>query len=98
MILIDSFFYGKWVFTVYNIVHYNVFRANSILYGVEDWKYYLINGFLNFSFCFPLALVSFLVPLLVWLYGQGKYIARGFIKDDQSNIDEDSFLGDLEKY
>ena len=89
MILIDSFFYGKCVFTVYNIVHYNVFRANSILYGVEDWKYYLINGFLNFSFCFPLALVSFLVPLLVWLFGQGKYIARGFIKDDQSNIDED---------
>ena len=59
MVLIDSFFYGKWVFTIYNIVHYNVFRANSVLYGVEDWKYYLINGFLNFSLCFPLALVSF---------------------------------------
>ena len=36
MVLIDSFFYGKWVFTIYNIVHYNVFRANSVLYGVED--------------------------------------------------------------
>jgi len=89
MVLIDSFFYGKWVFTIYNIVHYNVFRANSILYGVEDWKYYLINGFLNFAFCFPLALLSFVVPILIRLYSQGNYVVRGFIMDDQGNIDKD---------
>ena len=86
--LIDSFFYGKWVFTIYNIVHYNVFRANSVLYGVEDWKYYLINGFLNFSLCFPLALVSFLVPVVIYFYGEGKHIVRGFIRDVSGKMTE----------
>ncbi len=60
MLLIDSFMYGRVVFTPLNIILYNVFgKGGPDLYGTEPWTYYFINGFLNLNFSFVLCLLCF---------------------------------------
>ena len=79
VILIDSFFYGSWgVFTLFNLINYNVFRANAVLYGVEPWTYYFINAFLNFSFAWPLALLAIVLPVVAKVSGAGG-VVRPFL-------------------
>lgn len=60
MVKIDSDTYGRVVIAPLNIVLYNVFSSSRgpDLYGTEPWHFYFVNGFLNFNFVFPLALVS----------------------------------------
>ena len=60
-VVVDYYYYGKWVVAVWNLIYYNVFDPNhtgSQLFGVEPWTYYFINGFLNFNFLFFLSLLS----------------------------------------
>jgi alpha-1,2-mannosyltransferase len=68
MILVDSYFFGKFVFAPLNIVMYNVFPQNPNqgpdIYGKEPLSFYIKNGFLNFNLLFPMAFAS--VLFLVW--------------------------------
>lgn len=60
MILVDKYYYGRWVVPSLQIVLYNVLGGEGRgpeLYGVEPVSYYLVNGFLNFTLAFPLALI-----------------------------------------
>jgi alpha-1,2-mannosyltransferase len=59
-VLIDFYFYHKFLIAVWNIIKYNVFESHGgpELYGVEPWSYYFVNGFLNFNFIFFLAILS----------------------------------------
>lgn len=61
LLLIDSFFYKKWVFVPWNIVKYNVLSKGHgpELYGVEPWYFYAFNGALNWNVQLVLALVGF---------------------------------------
>ena len=50
MIIIDSYYFGKLVFAPLNHVLYNVFPkegAGSQIFGVDSWKFYAFNLFLN---------------------------------------------------
>lgn len=62
MILIDSYFFGKFVFAPFNIVMYNVFPQNPNqgpdIYGKEPLSFYVKNGLLNFNLLFPMAFAS----------------------------------------
>lgn len=60
-VLVDYYYYEKWVVSVGNLIWYNVFdpsHTGSQLFGVEPWTYYAINLFLNFNFLLFLALLS----------------------------------------
>lgn len=68
-VIVDTFMYGRLVIAPAQIVLYNVFNQSGgpELYGVEPWYFYLINGFLNFNFILPLALVApLLIIILAW--------------------------------
>lgn len=66
LILIDSFYYCKFVIAPLNIILYNVFTSHGAnLYGTEPPSFYLINGILNFNLAFLLALFSLPLYLLV---------------------------------
>ena len=58
-ILVDHYYYRKWVVAVVNIALYNSNPTSSDganLYGTEPWTFYLKNLFLNFNIALPLAL------------------------------------------
>lgn len=63
--MIDSYYYGKFIFVPAQIVLYNVFKQGGgpELYGTEPWSFYLRNGVLNFNIMLPLALCC--LPLMV---------------------------------
>lgn len=66
--VVDSWFYGRPVLPVWNIIKYNVFGqggdgSGSELYGVEPASYYLKNLLLNFNMALPLAVAAPLVLL-----------------------------------
>lgn len=63
LILVDSYFYGKFTLAPLNIVLYNVLNPGGgpSLYGEEPWSYYVLNLFLNWNLVFPLATVSVFV-------------------------------------
>ena len=66
-ILVDRYFYGKWVFALWNIVHYNALSSetDSTLYGVEPWTFYVKNLLLNLNFGFVFSILA--IPLcLFW--------------------------------
>lgn len=65
MIIVDLFYYGRFVIAPLNAVMYNVFNKNGgpELYGVESISYYPINLMLNFNLVFLASLCS--VPMLV---------------------------------
>jgi alpha-1,2-mannosyltransferase len=61
-VLVDQYFYKKWVVAVVNIAMYNsdpTASDGANLYGTEPWTYYFKNLFLNFNVAFPLALSLF---------------------------------------
>ncbi|XP_028401447.1 alpha-1,2-mannosyltransferase ALG9-like [Dendronephthya gigantea] len=59
LVYFDSYYYGKTVFTPFNIIYYNIFgKGGPDLYGTEPWTFYFVNGFLNFNVVFLLALIS----------------------------------------
>ena len=61
-VLFDSYCYGKPVVASLNILLYNVFTDHGPdLYGTEPLSYYLLNGFLNFSIMFVLAMFSIII-------------------------------------
>lgn len=61
MVIIDSSYYGKLVMAPINLVIYNVFTSHGPnIFGTEPFKYYLINGFLNFN--------------IVWVSGWGNQL------------------------
>uniref|UniRef100_UPI0035901F93 alpha-1,2-mannosyltransferase ALG9 isoform X1 n=1 Tax=Myxine glutinosa TaxID=7769 RepID=UPI0035901F93 len=65
VILIDSFYYGRWLCSPLNLVFYNVFTSHGPdLYGTEPWWFYLVNGFLNLNVAFPLAILSLPLSLV----------------------------------
>ncbi|KAF3326844.1 dol-P-Man:Man(6)GlcNAc(2)-PP-Dol alpha-1,2-mannosyltransferase isoform X1 [Carex littledalei] len=54
----DYHSYGKWTFSVFNLLKYNVLGGGeSHLYGTEGFSFYFRNGFNNFNFAFVLALL-----------------------------------------
>jgi alpha-1,2-mannosyltransferase len=90
-ILVDSFYYGKFVFAAMNIVLYNVFSQHGPdLYGTEPWWFYLANGLLNFNVAFLLAIASLpvYVPLLTRLYRLASRMLPGA---SGSSLDSNSF-------
>jgi alpha-1,2-mannosyltransferase len=68
--LIDTYAYGRFTLTPWNIVKYNIFSGSSgrsaNLYGTEPWYYYILSLTLNFNVLAPLALVS--LPVLLVTY------------------------------
>ncbi|KAJ1302752.1 hypothetical protein OPQ81_003061 [Rhizoctonia solani] len=60
--LIDTYAYGRFTLTPWNIIRYNIFSSSSgrspNLYGTEPWYYYIFNLILNFNILAPLALGS----------------------------------------
>ncbi|ELU39400.1 asparagine-linked glycosylation 9 protein isoform a [Rhizoctonia solani AG-1 IA] len=60
--LIDTYAYGQFTLTPWNIIRYNIFGSSSgrgpNLYGTEPWYYYILNLILNFNILAPLALGS----------------------------------------
>ena len=61
LLLIDYYFYKKWVFASLNIVLYNVFGKDGRgpdIYGVEPWWFYIANGLINFNLIYMAALLS----------------------------------------
>ncbi|XP_046854479.1 alpha-1,2-mannosyltransferase ALG9-like [Xenia sp. Carnegie-2017] len=69
LVYFDSYYYGKTVFTAFNIIYYNVFgEGGPDLYGTEPWIYYFLNAFLNFNIVFVLALISLPLYMLLELY------------------------------
>lgn len=68
-LVVDWYFYRRWLFAPWNIVLYNAFGVGgggqgSDLYGVEPAGYYLVNLFLNFNVQLALALVAPAVALM----------------------------------
>lgn len=63
ILLIDSYFYGKWIFAPLNIFIYNVLssKGGPELYGREPFSYYVKNCILNFNVLCPIGLGAGLV-------------------------------------
>ncbi|KAF9302215.1 mannosyltransferase [Mortierella antarctica] len=68
LILIDHYYYDKFVVVPLNIVLYNVFGGDvgPNIFGTEPWWFYILNGLLNFNLLFLAALLSF--PALVFTF------------------------------
>ncbi|KAF9928375.1 mannosyltransferase [Linnemannia zychae] len=68
IMIIDHYYYKKWVVVPLNIVLYNVFGGDvgPDIFGTEPWWFYLLNGFLNFNVLFIAALLS--LPVLLVTY------------------------------
>ena len=63
--LIDSWYYGRWVWPFLQMVLYNAFGASgggAHLYGIESWTFYPKNLFLNLGFIPLLFLGTILFP------------------------------------
>jgi alpha-1,2-mannosyltransferase len=70
IIVVDSVIYGSWpTIVTWNMIHYNVFRNQSFLYGTESWVYYLKNLILNWNF---LIFLSFPGSVFAF-FTRGKY-------------------------
>ncbi|KAJ8326593.1 mannosyltransferase [Batrachochytrium dendrobatidis] len=68
LLVLDRFYYQKWVFASLNIVLYNVFGSSGRgpdIYGTEPWYFYFLNGLLNFNLAYVAALVC--GPLLLFI-------------------------------
>lgn len=67
MILVDYYYYGRFVVAPINTIIYNVFssKGGPELYGVEGFAFYFINLFLNFNLVLVASLAS--LPMLVSL-------------------------------
>lgn len=77
-IIIDYYYYHKFVLAVGNIILYNVFSSSGAnIYGVEPWTFYFLNCFLNFNFIFILALFCF--PILFLHFFGGSFNWRLFM-------------------
>ncbi|KAF9972115.1 mannosyltransferase [Actinomortierella ambigua] len=73
IVLIDFYYYKKWVVVPLNIVLYNVFGGKDVgpdIYGTEPWWFYILNGLLNFNVLFLAALASLPMLLLTSLVAQ----------------------------
>lgn len=81
ILLIDSYFYGKWIFAPLNIFIYNVLSAKGgpELYGKEPFSYYVKNCVLNFNVLYPIGLVSGLLIVYDWLKSNNQYFFRFWI-------------------
>ncbi|KAF9346887.1 mannosyltransferase [Mortierella sp. AD094] len=68
IVIIDHYYYKKFVVVPLNIVLYNVFGGDvgPDIFGTEPWWFYILNGLLNFNILFPAALLSF--PALLITY------------------------------
>ncbi|KAL7671247.1 hypothetical protein ACOME3_006148 [Neoechinorhynchus agilis] len=86
MVIVDSWFYGKWTLTPLNHVLYNLPWIKNILnmesgneftrstlYGVESWTFYLKNAILNFNVLAPIALIPITLSLLIKLRIETKH-------------------------
>ncbi|KAG0020165.1 mannosyltransferase [Entomortierella chlamydospora] len=68
IIIVDHYYYKKFVVVPLNIVLYNVFGGDvgPDIFGTEPWWFYILNGLLNFNILFLAALLSF--PALLITY------------------------------
>lgn len=69
IIVIDSYFFDKWVLVPLNIVTYNVFGGEGEgpeIFGVEPFSYYILNLLVNFNIVFPLGYLGLVFnPILL---------------------------------
>lgn len=66
LVLLDSYYYGKFVFAPLNIILYNIMSKDGAnVYGTEPWHFYFVNGLLNFNLTFVASLAA--LPVLVCL-------------------------------
>lgn len=61
MTLIDRYFYGKWVFSIYEFLKFNVLDGNASMYGVHPWHWYISQGI-------PVLMLTLLIPFLYMHY------------------------------
>ncbi|CAI5740115.1 unnamed protein product [Peronospora destructor] len=65
-LLVNFYYYHRWVLPAWNIFVYNVLSNDSTLYGTEPLSYYLLNLALNFNvvalLAVPAALFVFVLP------------------------------------
>jgi len=67
-VLVDFYFYHKWMVCVLNIFLYNATAntsSGSQLFGVEPWTYYVKNLFLNFNLVFIFAVPALLIAIVL---------------------------------
>ena len=60
-VLADRFFYSSWTFPPVNFLYFNVAQSLSVFYGMNNWHYYISQGY-------PLLLTTALPFALVGLY------------------------------
>lgn len=78
-VLVDYFFYRKWLIAPVNIAIYNSSSTHGAnLYGVEPWTYYVNNLFLNYNLVFFFSLLTFPLSALFAVVGEerAKRVAR----------------------
>uniref|UniRef100_A0A0X3PD78 Mannosyltransferase n=1 Tax=Schistocephalus solidus TaxID=70667 RepID=A0A0X3PD78_SCHSO len=68
IVVVDSYYYGKFVFPTWNIISYNALsaiggRSLSQLYGTEPLMYYVKNYLLNYNIAFVVAVV--ILPMFI---------------------------------
>ncbi|VDM02795.1 unnamed protein product [Schistocephalus solidus] len=75
IVVVDSYYYGKFVFPTWNIISYNALsaiggRSLSQLYGTEPLMYYVKNYLLNYNIAFVVNLIDVALmafsPFLLW--------------------------------
>jgi alpha-1,2-mannosyltransferase len=69
IVLIDSYFYSKFVFVPLNIVTYNVFGGEGEgpdIFGVEPFSYYLMNLALNFNVVAIIGYVGMIINVVLY--------------------------------
>lgn len=65
MLLIDRFFYGYWICTVCNFMHFNVLSNQGTFYGSHSWHWYFSQGF-------PVIMGSHLILFLLEVHRRWK--------------------------
>ncbi|OTF77776.1 hypothetical protein BLA29_004202, partial [Euroglyphus maynei] len=72
--LIDTYYYGRFVFASLNIILYNVFSEHGAnLYGTEPFSFYIRNLFLNFNIFFLISSSSLPILMITWLVNRTKF-------------------------
>eukprot|EP00771_Trimastix_marina_P001671 gnl/Trimastix_PCT/2757.p1 GENE.gnl/Trimastix_PCT/2757~~gnl/Trimastix_PCT/2757.p1 ORF type:complete len:677 (+),score=129.70 gnl/Trimastix_PCT/2757:40-2070(+) len=67
-LIVDHYYYHKWICAPWNIASYNVLQAQEgigpEIFGVEPWYFYILNLIVNFNVVAPLAFFPLLFPLM----------------------------------
>ena len=80
-LLVDRWYYSVWTFPPLKFVYFNVVQSLSVFYGVNDWHYYISQGF-------PLLLTTVMPFALIGIY-------RGIVSTKYALVLADTILAQL---